>query len=59
MRNLIIALSALGLLASSAPSVAAVRCRDPHGKFVKCPKPAPVKSTRCRDVKGKFMKCKK
>jgi hypothetical protein len=59
MRNLIIALSAFGLLAGSAPSLAAAPCRDAHGKFIKCPKPAPAKTTRCRDSKGKFIKCKK
>jgi hypothetical protein len=59
MRNLVIALSAFGLLASSAPSLAAVPCRDAKGKFIKCPKPAPAKTTRCRDAKGKFIKCKK
>jgi hypothetical protein len=59
MRNLIIALSAFGLLAGSAPSLAAAPCRNAHGKFIKCPKPAPAKTTRCRDSKGKFIKCKK
>jgi len=59
MRSLIIALSAFGLLASSAPSLAAAACRDAKGKFIKCPKPAPSKTTRCRDAHGKFIKCKK
>ena len=72
MRNLILALSAVGLLAASVPSVAAAPCRDAKGKFVKCPKPAPAKvtkaapakakaapakATKCRDTKGKFVKC--
>lgn len=56
MRKLIIGLSALGLIAGSAPSIAAP-CRDAKGKFTKCTKHAPAKSTRCRDSKGKFAKC--
>lgn len=52
MRRLFLALSALSLLAGSAPSFAA-SCRDKHGKFVKCAKP-----TQCRDAHGKFIKCK-
>ena len=57
MRNLIIALSALGLFAGSVPAAAAAPCRDAKGKFVKCTKPTPPKPTRCRDAKGKFVKC--
>jgi hypothetical protein len=57
MRKFIIALSALGLVAGSAPSLAAAPCRDAKGKFVKCTKPAPAKPTRCKDAKGKFAKC--
>lgn len=55
MRKFIIALAALGILAGSAPSLAAP-CRDAKGKFVKCPaaKATPV---RCKDAKGKFAKC--
>lgn len=56
MRKFIIGLSALGLIAGSAPSIAAP-CRDAKGKFTKCNKPAPAKSTRCRGAKGKFVKC--
>jgi hypothetical protein len=56
MRKLILALSALSLVAGSAPSIAAP-CRDTKGKFVKCPTKAPAKPTRCRDAKGKFAKC--
>ena len=55
MRKVIIALSALGLIAGSAPAFSAP-CRDAKGKFVKCPQPKP-KPTRCRDAKGKFAKC--
>lgn len=56
MRKLIIAVSALGLVAGSVPSVAAP-CRDAKGKFVKCTKAAVAKVTRCKDAKGKFAKC--
>ena len=55
MRKIIIALSALGLVAGSAPTLAAP-CRDAKGKFVKCTK-APAKPTRCRDAKGHYAKC--
>ena len=55
MRRLIIALSALGLVAGSVPTLAAP-CRDAKGKFVKCTK-APAKPTRCRDDKGHYAKC--
>ena len=56
MRKFIIALSALGLLAGSVPTIAAAPCRDAKGKFVKCTK-APAKPTRCRDAKGHYAKC--
>ncbi|HVE02082.1 MAG TPA: hypothetical protein VNB78_10385 [Sphingomicrobium sp.] len=54
MKKLVLALSALSLLAGSAPSFAAP-CRDAKGKFVKCP----AKPKVCRDSKGHFIKCKK
>ena len=57
MRKLITSLSVLGLLAASAPSVAAAPCRDAKGKFVKCTKPAPATPTKCRDAKGHYAKC--
>jgi hypothetical protein len=57
MRKLIIGLSALGLLAGSAPALAATQCRDSKGKFTKCPTPAQPKSTKCRDASGKYAKC--
>ena len=53
MKKVVFVLSALSLLAGSAPSFAATQCRDKHGKFVKCAKP-----TQCRDAHGKFIKCK-
>ena len=56
MRKLIIGLSALGLIAGSAPSIAGSQCRDAKGKFTKCTKP-PAKPTKCRDAKGHFAKC--
>lgn len=56
MRNVVFALAALGLVASSAPSMAATQCRDAKGKFIKCPsKPAAPK--KCRDAKGHYAKC--
>jgi hypothetical protein len=62
MKKLVFALTALSLLAGSAPASAAP-CRDAKGKFVKCPaKPATVskaaKPKACRDAKGHFAKCK-
>jgi hypothetical protein len=56
MRKFIIGLSALGLIAGSAPTIAAP-CRDAKGKFVKCTKAVPAKPTRCRDAKGHYAKC--
>lgn len=53
MKKLVLAISALGLLAGSAPTVAAP-CKDAKGKFVKCP----AKPKMCRDAKGHFAKCK-
>lgn len=55
MRKFIVALSAVGLVASSASALAAP-CRDAKGKFVKCTK-APAKPVRCRDAKGHYAKC--
>jgi len=57
MKKLILAVSALSLLAGSAPSFAAPACRDKSGKFIKCP-PKPATAKTCRDAKGHFMKCK-
>jgi hypothetical protein len=54
MKKLVFALSALSLLASSAPSFAAP-CKDKKGKFVKCP----AKPKVCRNAKGHFIKCTK
>ena len=57
MRKMIVALSALGLIAGSAPALAATHCRDAKGKFVKCTHKAPAKPTKCRDAKGHYAKC--
>ena len=56
MRDIVFALAAASLLASSAPSIAAAPCRDSHGKFIKCAQ-AKAKTVRCKDAKGKFAKC--
>ena len=53
MKKFVIALSALGLLAGSAPSLAAKPCKDKQGKFVKGPAPP----AQCRDKSGHFIKC--
>jgi len=57
MRKLILSLTALGLIASSVPTLAAAPCRDAKGKFVKCTKVAPAKLKKCRDAKGHYAKC--
>lgn len=51
----ILALSAFSLIAS--PVGAATRCRDTHGKFIRCVKVV-KKAAPCRDTKGHFIKCK-
>jgi hypothetical protein len=56
MRKLVFAITALSLLAGSAPSLAAP-CKDAKGKFTKCPVPK-AKPKVCRNAKGHFMKCK-
>jgi hypothetical protein len=57
MRKLVLALSAVSLLAGSVPSFAAAPCRNSKGKFMKCPA-KPAKPKTCRDAKGHFIKCK-
>jgi hypothetical protein len=56
MKKFVFALTALSLLAGSAPSLAAP-CKDAKGKFVKCPT-KPAKPKVCRNAKGHFAKCK-
>ena len=53
MKKVIFALTALSLVAGSAPALAAP-CKDAKGKFVKCP----AKPKTCRNAKGHFAKCK-
>ena len=53
MKKIIFALTALSLVAGSAPALAAP-CKDAKGKFVKCP----AKPKMCRNAKGHFTKCK-
>jgi hypothetical protein len=55
MRKVIIAMSALSLIAGSTPAIAA-HCRDSKGKFIKCPQ-AKARAVHCRDAKGKYAKC--
>lgn len=52
MKKLLLSLAALGLVAGSAPSLAAA-CRDKAGKYFPCP----AKPALCRDKAGKFVKC--
>jgi hypothetical protein len=52
MKTLMLAVTAVSLLASATPSLAAP-CKDKHGKFMKCPPKPKV----CRDAKGHFKKC--
>jgi hypothetical protein len=49
----------LAMILSLAAGVAdAKQCRDPHGKFIKCPPPhATAVHKPCRDKHGKFIRC--
>jgi len=59
MRKIVLALSAMSLLAGSAgPAFAAAACRDKSGKFIKCPHKTSAKPKQCRDAKGHYAKCK-
>ena len=58
MKKLMLGLCTLGMLAGSAPSLAATQCRNKAGKFVKCPSAKAAKPTVCRNAKGHFAKCK-
>ncbi len=53
MYRFALALAAVALVASPV-TAAGPRCRDTHGKFIKCP---PKKPVRCKDAKGRFAKC--
>ncbi len=72
MKRIAFALTALSLLAGSAPSLAAA-CKDAKGKFIKCPgsqaggvpqRPGPfhqvpaAKPKLCRNAQGHFAACK-
>jgi hypothetical protein len=58
MKKLLLALSALSLVAGAGPALAAP-CKDAHGKFIKCPVVhAVAKPKVCHDAKGHFVKCK-
>ena len=58
MKKIVFALTALSLLAGSAPSLAAP-CKDAKGKFVKCPvAKVAAKPKVCRNAQGHFAKCK-
>lgn len=50
-----LALAAVAMVAS--PSIAANRCRDAKGKFIKCPPPKAAPAKKCRGAGGKFVKC--
>jgi hypothetical protein len=51
-------LGALLLLLASTGVGAAEQCRDPNGRFIKCPVVTPTPAARCRDVTSKkFVKC--
>jgi hypothetical protein len=56
MRKVILALSALSMVAGSAPSIAAP-CHDAKGKFIKCPTKKAAAPARCRNAKGHYAKC--
>ena len=53
MKKIMLALSALSLVAGSAPALAAP-CKDATGKFMRCP----AKPKVCRNAKGHFARCK-
>ncbi|GAA3888826.1 hypothetical protein GCM10022276_04920 [Sphingomonas limnosediminicola] len=54
MKKLVLAATALSLLAGTTPTLAA-QCKDAKGRFTKCP----AKPKVCRDAKGHYAKCKK
>lgn len=56
----ILALVIAAVTLSAAPTASYAqteRCRDPKGKFIKCPAPAAAPAARCKDAKGRFAKC--
>lgn len=55
MRSILL-ITALSLVA--APASAATKCRDAHGKFVKCSHALVAKPKLCRNANGRFAKCR-
>lgn len=55
MLRIAFALAAVATLAT--PSLAANRCRDAKGHFIKCPPAKPAPAGKCRNAKGHFVKC--
>jgi hypothetical protein len=55
MYRFALALAATAMLAAPV-TAAGTRCRDAHGKFMKCA-PTPKKPVRCKTANGKFAKC--
>lgn len=56
-RNTLLAIAFAVAAAIPGASFAAPACRDPNGKFIKCPVQTATPATRCKDSKGKFVKC--
>ena len=54
MLRIALALAAVAMVAT--PSLAANRCRNAKGHFIKCPD-TPKKVVRCKGANGKFAKC--
>ena len=53
MKNFLIAVTAVSVLAAATPALAAAPCKDKQGKFMKCP----AKPKVCRDAIGHFKMC--
>ena len=56
MKQIVLALSALGLVAGAGPALAAP-CKDAHGQVRQMPQSQPAVAARCKDKQGKFIKC--
>ena len=59
MKRIVLALSALSLIAGASAPAFSAPCKDSKGKFIKCPKAPAAKPRKCRNAKGHFMKCSK
>ena len=55
MKKLVLAFTALSLIAGTAAPAVAAPCKDKKGKSIKCPA---AKPKVCRNAKGHFAKCK-